>query len=307
MKKKELYVLQITLFISSLSIMSLAFPVAALTPEETFSININIIDIHNLYGLDVQLHYNTASLDLIEAVPQPLWKPYLIAMNQINDADGIYRLIMVGSAPAPTFYGSATLAKLTFQRIDNGENDFHLEDTILSDPKGNPLLHTTEGCNIYGIPSHDVAVTRILGYPRGVVQGKPVSLEVTVENQGTFTETFDVTLYADRDRTIIGDEFTIGTQTVSDLPESTSQALNFIWDTSRVPYGAYFISAQASVVPEETDIADNFLKAAEYIGGIYPPPHVRRAADLLTRFTELFFTAVMGFGGLFGIKRYWFP
>ena len=46
-------------------------------------------------------------------------------------------------------------------------------------------------------------------------------------------------------------------QTVTDLPKGARTTLEFIWDTTSVPAGNYTISANATVVANEYDIADN--------------------------------------------------
>ena len=74
-------------------------------------------------------------------------------------------------------------------------------------------------------------------------------VNVTVENQGPFTESFTVTAYADA--------IIIGTQNVISLAPSTQMTLKFDWNSSTFAYGNYTISASASVVPAETDILDN--------------------------------------------------
>jgi len=274
---------------------------------ETFSIDVSMVDVNYLYGIDFKLRYNTQCLDLIEAVPIPPWSSHLIIKNEINNEEGVYRLAMVGLTPAPPFDGSATLAKLTFVRIGFGEPNLLLADIILAEPSGRAIPYTSDGCVIKGILVHDVAIVEIRGRPRGVVQGGIISVDVVAENQGNFVETFDVTLYADQDKTIIGDELRIGTQTVHDLPAKEKRTLTFIWDTTGANYGIYWLSAEASQVPEETDVGDNFLRVGEYIGGIYPPPYVRRTADLLTQITSILVTATIAFAGTFHIKRYWFP
>lgn len=96
---------------------------------------------------------------------------------------------------------------------------------------------------------HDVAVTNVVSSKTIVGQGYPMRVNVTVQNQGNFTETFDVTCYANTT--------TIGTQTVMDLVMDESVTLTFVWDTTGILYGNYTIRAVADTIPEETDTADN--------------------------------------------------
>ena len=95
---------------------------------------------------------------------------------------------------------------------------------------------------------HDVAVTNVTSSKTVVGQGYSASINITVENQGDYTETFNVTLYAN--------ETSIELQTIT-LTNGSSTTLTFAWNTSGFAYGNYTISAFADTVPAETDTADN--------------------------------------------------
>jgi ABC-type transport system substrate-binding protein len=78
----------------------------------------------------------------------------------------------------------------------------------------------------------------------------PININVVVENQGTATETFDVTVYAGTN--------VIGTKSVTlDAGENTTVV--FSWDLAGFPEGTYTISAEAEVLYGEIDTADNSL------------------------------------------------
>ncbi|MCK4482844.1 hypothetical protein KAU55_06420, partial [Candidatus Bathyarchaeota archaeon] len=65
--------------------------------------------------------------------------------------------------------------------------------------------------------------------------------------------------YADNDTTVIGDEYIVGTQTIT-LSNGSSTTLTFLWDTTSVtPCCNYTITAVASTVLHETDVADNTM------------------------------------------------
>ena len=106
------------------------------------------------------------------------------------------------------------------------------------------------------LAEHDVAVINVTTSKTGgrpletVGQGNNVTIYVTVENQGGFTETFNVTAYANA--TIIG------TLPVT-LNPGNIQILNYTWDTTGFAYGNYTISAIADAVPGEIDTADNTM------------------------------------------------
>jgi serine protease len=98
-------------------------------------------------------------------------------------------------------------------------------------------------------PVHDVAVTA-LDAPSDATEGDVVPVSITVENQGSFTETTFVTL------TDITDGPSMGPQEVT-LNPGESTVVSFDWNTNGASLGAHLLQAQASPAPGETDTADN--------------------------------------------------
>ncbi len=108
---------------------------------------------------------------------------------------------------------------------------------------------------------HDVAVTdavtfktvcTVTYHPINVVyENYTVWINATVENQGDFAETFDVTAKYDGN--------TI--QTIPDISLSAHTSTNviFTWDTTGVAKGTYTISVEAEIVSGETETGDNTL------------------------------------------------
>jgi len=105
---------------------------------------------------------------------------------------------------------------------------------------------------------HDVAATSQTPDSTTVTQGDSVSISVVIENQGSKPETFQVTCYYDSN--LIGSP-----QTVTNLAPSTSTTVIFIWDTTGVPPGTYYIYAVASMVPGEKDTDDNSCHSVETV------------------------------------------
>jgi len=96
---------------------------------------------------------------------------------------------------------------------------------------------------------HDIAVTNVVPSPTEVTIGENVIINVSVENEGHFNETFDVTVYYDGTA--------IDTETGISLENGTSTTLTFTWDTTDVAKDTYTIKAVASAVPDEIDTEDN--------------------------------------------------
>jgi len=115
---------------------------------------------------------------------------------------------------------------------------------------------------------HEIDITTItLSYNTTVVYptwGGPLQINVTAKNEGTSSESFNVTArYENTTGT-----YTIDTQNVTNLAPGANTTLTFTWNvpplpgypnnkTAAWPYPTYTISANASVVPYEVDTSDN--------------------------------------------------
>jgi len=107
-------------------------------------------------------------------------------------------------------------------------------------------------------PTHDIAVTNVSTSKSGclpmpnVGQNQTVRVNISVENQGDFTETFNVTAYA----TNLVSTYAIGQQTVT-LTAHTSTSITIVWNTLGFARSNYTLSAVADIVLGEADTADN--------------------------------------------------
>ncbi len=104
----------------------------------------------------------------------------------------------------------------------------------------------------YAVP--DVAITSVTLSKTVVGGGYPLSINVTMENQGDNEETFNITAYYNETAIILpnGKNYTTVT-----LPSGNSTTITFTWITTGVVKGNYTISAFAIPVPFETDTDDN--------------------------------------------------
>jgi hypothetical protein len=112
---------------------------------------------------------------------------------------------------------------------------------------------------------HDVAVISVTPLFGSVFQGWPDPITVDVQNQGDFSETFTVSVYYGTN------PVTTSPKTVTDLAPGAIQTLKFCWVTTKVPPNIYTITADASIVPGETDTADNTLPDGT-VTILAPPP-----------------------------------
>jgi hypothetical protein len=108
--------------------------------------------------------------------------------------------------------------------------------------------------------AYDTATTNVTPHKKVVCQGYTMNINVTVTNQGDFTETFQVTAYANTTM--------IETKEVT-LTSESSTTVTFTWNTAGFAKGNYTISAYAWPVPGETDTADNRKEDSWVVISIY--------------------------------------
>jgi parallel beta-helix repeat protein len=107
----------------------------------------------------------------------------------------------------------------------------------------------------YGLAAgHDVAVASVVTAETVILMGLTCSVTVCIFNKGQYTETFQVTAYANA--------IIIGTQQVNNMGPTSQVTLMFAWNTASLPDGGYTVSAHVTLAPTETSTADN-----TFIGG----------------------------------------
>lgn len=111
--------------------------------------------------------------------------------------------------------------------------------------------HSVWGSEVRYVPVRDIAVISLTSSSIEVIKDNSINIRVETRNEGTESETFNVTVYYDNN--------IIDTQTNISLKPRDNKVLNFTWNTTDVFPGTYEISAQASIVPGETDTGDNIF------------------------------------------------
>ena len=139
-------------------------------------------------------------------------------------------------------------------------------DTLLTatDFNGNKHVYTL---NIsVRATRHDVAVTDVTLPSPPAAENVAETVDVTVENEGDFTETnFTVTLADSAGGTIVPPSFT-----VPSLAAGASTTLNFIWTPTSG--GNITLTATAATVPQETDTGDNTKSILVAVTNVNDPP-----------------------------------
>ena len=120
------------------------------------------------------------------------------------------------------------------RELDLTDNTFTLDGTVHIGPH---------------VPVDDISVTGLASSKCVVGKGCTTNVTVTVQNQGDYSETFNVTVYVN------------GIPIVSFqgivLSSGNSTTFVYTWDTSWSGYGNCVLKANATIVPNESDTADN--------------------------------------------------
>lgn len=186
--------------------------------------------------------FNTTgqSADVYYAINKNTYQNITIE-NFINVTNGYHRVYINGTR---------------IFNIVNLNNAFHgdisgmrVGATLMSDTYNNTCIRVDNVFVKAGSPFHDVAINDLTATPATVFASELVSVNVTVQNQGDYPETFNVSIYANTTL--------IETRTVTNLAANATSELTFNWNTIGVKEGNYTLRAVAETVPHELDTADN--------------------------------------------------
>lgn len=164
--------------------------------------------------------------------------------------------------------GSGTLCDVEFNVTATGSSALNLMDTKLVDV-ANPLnpvdYPNNDGFFSNVLLIHDVAVSAVTPAAAVVNEGSSVNIDVTVDNEGNYTEGGNIIVYADLvthnpadpDTVLVG-EITADTTAFAGLAAGGSTTPTLTWDTTGVPGETYTISAEATIASDD-DAHDNLL------------------------------------------------
>ena len=218
--------------------------------DQNFSIDVNIVNVLDLYAWEFKLSWNSSLVDLNSVVEGSFLKrggtTYFSYKQNATVGYLIADCTLLGMIPGVS--GNGTLATIIFHVKNQGECTLDLHDVLLLNSFELPIQCDTLDGYGYFTYQHDIAITDIDAAPLTVFPGDIVNINVTTQNQGAFAEVFNVTAYANSE--------IVGVKSVS-LNSGASTIISFMWNTTGFGKGDYTISASASIIPGEVDTADN--------------------------------------------------
>jgi hypothetical protein len=230
-----------------------------LSPSSNFTIAVQILNVTDLKGFDIQLHWNPALLNYtshlvkipVETYPDGVLHTQVLgAKDEVNATLGTY-WIAFATINGPSFNGTGTVFEMTFTVLDYGACNLDLYNSDLADSTAQPIDHVVE-VGYFSNLFYDVAVLSVTPSATVAFLGDTLNITVTVLNNGTSrSETFDVAVY--------GNDTVIAIQPVSSLAAGAEETLTFPWNTSAASPGSYVLSANATLVPDENMVSNNRL------------------------------------------------
>jgi len=115
---------------------------STLTSGSSFSVDVNITDVTDLYGFEFKLNYDTTVLTASDIEFVPFLNEPTYEAESINDTSGYVMVNVTSQPPAVGRSGSGVVASVTFSVEAEGSSDLSFSDTNLIDSAGVSLLHS---------------------------------------------------------------------------------------------------------------------------------------------------------------------
>jgi len=162
----------------------------------------------------------------------------------------------IATIPGGGWYDGAASVMLTAPPVQNYQFNYWDVDGASQGSEVNPItvsMNAAHTATAYytRMPSllHDIAITNETTLKNIVGQGFSTRINVTVTNQGSYSEIFNITVYTNQTVIAIFENIT--------LTSGYSTAITFTWNTTGFVKGNYTIKAYAWPAPGETDTDDN--------------------------------------------------
>jgi hypothetical protein len=222
----------------------------ALAPGSKFAFNVSIFNVTNMVYCAFCLNYTPGIFSLYSVQKQPIGSKYPLSSYSSNEALGLFCVNLTYTSPVTLPEMSAPLLTLTFTVINYGITPLHFDNVLLKDNNGYTIpIQTQDG--LVAIVKHDIAVVDVSGSPSETYVGRIVNITVTVQNNGNVPENFTTEVFAGGTSLTVLD--------VQNLLPNEIRAIEFSWNTSGFSPSMtpYTISAQAQVLPYETNTTNN--------------------------------------------------
>lgn len=182
-----------------------------LFPPATFTVNVKIANVTNLYGIDLQFGWNPAILEYVShivKIPKDtypdgiLYDPILQIKNEVNATAGTLWIAYASMLPAQAFSGNGTAFEITFRVKETGRCVLEIMSCDLSDINGIPIPPTIQ----HGyFSNYEPTPVDIMVSPRSIVDStltpcNSFNVNVTVIN---VVDLYEFEFYIDYNTTML--------------------------------------------------------------------------------------------------------
>jgi len=227
-------------------------------PTETFSVNITVVNVTDMYAWQFNITYNPAILEAVDVVEGPFLSRIRTSMMPAPSIESTAGWVYAGAAFMSWEGGGASgggvLATASFRVKTAGVCSLHFSsETDLVGYDGSlPVSIPHDAVDgVFGYP-RDLAVTGLVASSSSVAAGESVSLNATVMNKGIVDEIFTVALR--------GNSTVISARNDVALDSGASTAVVFVWNTTGVIAGNYVMKAEIIAVAGENDTTNNVFE-----------------------------------------------
>jgi len=222
-------------------------------PSSTFDINVTLGNATNVGQCTFNLTYVPSVINWIGIEVFRVQGQFPVATLMLDGKAGFVWVSLNYSSPISTD-PPAPIVRMSFHVEAYGISPLNLTGTQLLDSAGNPITHS-ESDGLFSNIIRDVAVINVVPATNWIYQGWLDDISVTVKNLGNVSETFTANAYYN--------SLLIGTVPIVNLAPNAETTATITWNTTGVPEGNYTITGVASIVPYESNTANNI-----YVDGI---------------------------------------
>jgi hypothetical protein len=189
-------------------------------------------------------------------------------MPESFDVNASYDLGLIGTQPVTNLAPSANIT-LTFawntSLVPLGNYTITAACTVLpyeTNTTGNMLSYSPIEVALRNLAVTNVTTLWYL-FTYFTYQGDTMQVNVTSENLGSMSESFNVSAYYTGEEPGTNTTQLIGIQYISNLAPLASVTVNFEWNTAGVPYNNYTITGTCSVLPGDMNVTDKSFSVYE--------------------------------------------
>lgn len=235
---------------TQLSAISFTPTVLNTSVSQSFTLNLSISDVTDLYLWVTTIQWNASVLNLTNYSEGSFLKQgglttFIVGKTGPGKIEGL-TCSLIGSLSGVN--GNGTFATFQFKALAFGTTSIDITFSDLLDSKGVSMPHNTVSSTIDVIRGHDVSITNISLQKTVVGQDYCLNMTVIAADLGDYQETFNVTVYANTT--------SVASQNVT-LPSGNFTTMTFTWDTTGFAFGNYTLTAYAWPLPLETNSTNN--------------------------------------------------